>query len=91
MDVKDMTFFISHRNATGFRSTRTNNPAKAFSFAMNAPKPVNITCWCVVDSATHYAIPQNFVCDSKDDVFKAFGCITGGRVKDTGGDLSDTD
>lgn len=83
MDIAEMTFFISHRAATGFRSMRTANPAKAFAAAMNAPKPVNITVWREIDSAKHVSIPTNFIVDSKDEVFKAFSLITGGAIRDT--------
>ena len=83
-----MTFIVSHCLATGqIRSNRATNIAKAFAIATNSPKPVNITAWIEFDSnsgfghkgATNHCIePQNFVCHSKDDVFRAFSIITSG-------------
>ena len=79
-------FFISHANANAtLRSTRTNNLAKAFTIAMNSPKPVNITVWTDYSSKTaaeetHVFYPTNFICTTKDEVFRAFSVITGGSL-----------
>ena len=79
-------FFVTHANANAtLRSTRTTNPAKAFSIAMNSPKPVNITVWTDKQDENameevHSFYPSNFICNSKDEVARAFGLIAGGRL-----------
>ena len=77
-----MTFIVSQCLATGqIRSHRATNIAKAFAIATNSPKPVNITVWIEMPTGNakdHYCVPHNFVCDSKDSVFKAFSMITSG-------------
>lgn len=77
--ANDLMFLISSsiRGATTVR--RTANPAKAFAIATSAPKPVAITVWRIIDESTRYAYPFNFICDSKDDVFRTFGMITSGK------------
>ena len=81
-----LIFFVTHANANAtLRSTRTTNPAKAFSIAMNSPKPVNITVWSdkqdpFATEEVHAFYPSNFICTSKDEVFKAFSIITGGKL-----------
>ena len=85
-NLNTILFFISHANANAtLRSTRTSNPAKAFTIAMNSPKPVNITIWSdysdkFATEETHTFYPTNFICNTKDEVFRAFNVITGGHL-----------
>lgn len=76
-DVLNMTFFVStYLPVNVVRQTRTTNPAKAFSLAMNAPKPVNITVWRKCDDPNYPFYPSNFVCDTNEEVYSAFSLIT---------------
>lgn len=77
MIVNPMIFFVTHANANAtLRSTRTTNPAKAFSIATNSPKPVNITVWRECDEPNCPFYPSNFVCDTNEEVYRAFSLIT---------------
>lgn len=72
-----MVFFVTHANANAtLRSTRTTNPAKAFTIATNSPKPVNLTVWRKCDEPNYPFYPSNFVCDTNEEVYRAFSLIT---------------
>lgn len=75
----DLMFLISSSLYGATTVRRTSDVAKAFSIATAAPKPVAITVWRIIDESTRCAYPFNFICDSKDDVFRTFGLITSGK------------
>ena len=78
-----MVIIVSYQLATGqIRSARATNIARAYSIAMNSAKPVNITAWIEREDVSNYHEPNNFVCYSKDDVFKAFAAITSNKKSD---------
>ncbi len=75
----DMMILISSSIHGATTVRRTSDIAKAFAVATAAPKPVAITVWRIIDESTRCAYPFNFICDSKDDVFRTFGMITSGK------------
>ena len=75
----DFMFLVSSSLYGATTVRRTSDISKAFAIATAAPKPVAITVWHIIDEKTRYAYPFNFICDSKDDVFRTFGMITSGK------------
>ena len=76
---EDFMFLISSSRYGATTVRRTSDIAKAFAFANSAPKPVAITVWHIVDEKTRFAYPFNFICESKDEIFRTFGLITSGE------------
>lgn len=76
-----MIFLISYCDAKGgIRTHRTNNSAKAYDFAIQCSRPVNLTVW-MDTSIPRYNIPRNFICESKDAISKAFATVNSEYMK----------